>query len=80
MFTVELEYDYALIRTLDEQDRHEDVEVVIGDEGEVFILQFNESTQKNSVIAMSLQQLVDLYAAMDSPEGLFGLEVKSGKQ
>ena len=80
MFTVELEYDYALIRTLDEQDRYEDVEVVIGDEGEVFILQFNESTQKNSVIAMSLQQIVDLYAAMDSPEGLFGLEVKRGKQ
>jgi len=80
MFTVELEYDYALIRTLDEQDRHEDVEVVIGDEGEVFMLQFNESTQKNSVIAMSLQQLVDLYAAMDSPEGLFGLEVRRGKQ
>ncbi len=80
MFTVELEYDYALIRTLDEQDRHEDVEVVIGDEGEVFMLQFNESTQKNSVIAMSLQQLVDLYAAMDSPEGLFGLEVNRGKQ
>jgi hypothetical protein len=80
MFTVELEYDYALIRTLDEQDRYEDVEVVIGDEGEVFMLQFNESTQKNSVIAMSLQQLVDLYAAMDSPEGLFGLEVRRGKQ
>ena len=80
MFTVELEYDYALIRTLDEQDRHEDVEVVIGDEGEVFILQFNESTQKNSVIAMSLQQLVDLYAAMESPEGAFRLEVNRGKQ
>ena len=80
MFTVELEYDYALIRTLDEQDRYEDVEVVIGDEGEVFMLQFNESTQKNSVIVMSLQQLVDLYAAMDSPEGLFGLEVNRGKQ
>ena len=80
MFTVEFEYDYALIRTLDEQDRHEDVEVVIGDEGEVFMLQFNESRQKNSVIAMSLQQLLDLYAAMDSPEGLFGLEVRRGKQ
>ena len=80
MFTVEFEYDYALIRTLDEQDRHEDVEVVIGDGGEVFMLQFNESRQKNSVIAMSLQQLLDLYAAMDSPEGLFGLEVRRGKQ
>ena len=80
MFTVELEYDYALIRTLDEQDRYEDVEVVIGDEGEVFMLQFNESTQKNSVIAMSLQQLVDLYAAMESPEGAFRLEVNRGKQ
>ena len=80
MFTVELEYDYALIRTLDEDDRYEDVEVVIGEEGEVFMLQFNESTQKNSVIAMSLQQLVDLYAAMDSPEGLFQLEVRRGKK
>ena len=80
MYTVELEYDYALIRTLDEEDRYEDVEVVIGEGGEVFILQYNESRQRNSVIAMSLQQLIDLYAAMDSPEGLFQLEVKRGKQ
>ena len=80
MYTVELEYDYALIRTLDEDDRYEDVEVVIGEDEEVFMLQFNENTQKNSVIAMSLQQLVDLYAAMDSPEGLFQLEVKRGRQ
>ena len=80
MFTVELEYDYALIRTLDEEDRHEDVEVVIGEGGEVFILQYNESRQKNSIIAMSLQQLIDLYSAMDSPEGLFQLEVRRGKQ
>ena len=80
MFTVELEYDYALVRTLDEKDRYEDVEVVIGDDGEVFILQYDETRNKNSVVTMSLQQLLDLYAAMDSPEGLFGLEVKSGKQ
>ena len=80
MFTVEFEYDYTLIRTLDEQDRYEDVEVVVGDEGEVFMLQFNESTQKNSVLVMSLQQLIDLYSAMDSPEGSFELEVRSGKQ
>tara|TARA_B100001059_G_C17676199_1_gene497174 strand:+ start:195 stop:437 length:243 start_codon:yes stop_codon:yes gene_type:complete len=80
MYTVEFEYDYAVIRTLDEKDRHEDVEVVIGDEGEVFMLQFNESTMKNSVIVMSLQQLVDLYSAMDSPEGLFQLEVRRGRK
>ena len=79
MFTVELEYDYALVRTLDEKDRYEDVEVVIGDDGEVFILQYDETRNKNSVVTMSLQQLLDLYAAMDSPEGLFGLEVRSGK-
>jgi len=29
---------------------------------------------------MSLQQLIDLYSAMDSPEGAFRLEVKRGKQ
>lgn len=80
MYTVELEYDHALIRTLDEEDRYEDVEVVIDDDGKVFMLQFDERRQKNSVIAMSLQQLVDLYAAMESPEGLFKLEVKRGKQ
>jgi hypothetical protein len=80
MYTVELEYDYALIRTLDEEDRHEDVEVAIGDDGEVFILQYSESLKRNSVIVMSLQQLIDLYSAMDSPEGLFGLEVRRGKQ
>jgi hypothetical protein len=80
MYTVELEYDYALVRTLDEKDRYEDVEVVIGDDGEVFILQYDETRHKNSVITMSLQQLLDLYAAMDSPEGLFGLEVRRGKQ
>ncbi len=79
MFTVELEYDYALVRTLDEKDRYEDVEVVIGDDGEVFILQYDETRNKNSVVTMSLQQLLDLYAAMDSPEGLFGLEVRRGK-
>ena len=80
MYTVELEYDHAFIRTLDEKDRHEDVSVIISDDGRVYIMQYNEKTEKNDVIVMSLQQLVDLYSAMDSPEGAFRLEVQRGKQ
>jgi len=80
MYTVELEYNHAFIRTLDEKDRHEDVSVIISDDGRVYIMQYNEKTEKNDVIVMSLQQLVDLYSAMDSPEGAFRLEVQRGKQ
>jgi len=80
MYTVELEYNHAFIRTLDEKDRHEDVSVIISDDGRVYIMQYNEKTEKNDVIVMSLQQLIDLYSAMDSPEGAFRLEVQRGKQ
>ena len=80
MYTVELEYDHAFIRTLDEKDRFEDVSVIISDDGRVYMMQYNEKTKKNDVITMSLQQLVDLYAAMESPEGAFRLEVNRGKQ
>ena len=80
MYTVELEYDHAFIRTLDEKDRFEDVSVIISDDGRVYMIQYNEKTEKNDVIVMSLQQLVDLYSAMESPEGAFKLEVQRGKQ
>jgi hypothetical protein len=80
MYTVELEYDHAFIRTLDEKDRYEDVSVIISDDGRVYMIQYNEKTNKNDVIVMSLQQLIDLYSAMDSPEGAFRLEVQRGKQ
>ena len=80
MYTVELEYDHAFIRTLDEKDRFEDVSVIISDDGRVYMMQYNEKTKKNDVIVMSLQQLIDLYSAMDSPEGAFRLEVQRGKQ
>jgi hypothetical protein len=80
MYTVELEYDHAFIRTLDEKDRFEDVSVIITDDARVYMIQYNEKTNKNDVINMSLQQLIDLYSAMDSPEGAFRLEVQRGKQ
>ena len=80
MFTVELECDHAYIRTLDERDRHEDVSAIITDDGRVYMIQYNETAKKNDVITMSLQQRIDLYSAMDSPEGAFRVEVKRGKQ
>jgi len=56
------------------------VSVIISDDGRVYMMQYNEKTKKNDVIVMSLQQLIDLYSAMDSPEGAFRLEVQRGKQ
>ena len=40
MYTVEFESDAAVITTLDQDDMHEDVEVILGDDGDVYIRQF----------------------------------------
>jgi hypothetical protein len=80
MYTVEFEFDSVVITSLDEQDRHEDVEVLIADDGAVFVRQFDDSLNRYHLISISLQQLLDLYAAMESTEGAFKLELTRGKQ
>jgi hypothetical protein len=74
MFTIEFEKDAAVIVTLDEEDRFEDVELVLAEEGVVYVRQFDDKMQEHQVIYMSYQQLLDLFAAMQQPEGSYYID------
>ena len=73
MYSVEFEKDAAIITVLSEDDSQEDVEVIIGDNDVVFVRQYQEYKNEHDVIVMTWQQLVDIAAAINSPEGLFRL-------
>jgi hypothetical protein len=67
MFTVEFESDAAVIRSLDTQDGNEDLEVIIGDDGTVFIRQWQDWKDEYDVLCVSFQQLTDILAAINCP-------------
>lgn len=71
MYSVEFEMDSTVITVLDEQDKFEDVEVIIGDDNAVFIRQWDEAMGIHQLVYLSYQQLLDMYLAMHSTEGLF---------
>lgn len=71
MYTVEFEPDASVITSLDETDMCEDIEVIIGDDGIVFLRQFVEELNRNEIISITYQQLLDIMAALKSPEGAF---------
>jgi hypothetical protein len=76
MFTVEFESDAAVITTLDQNDLYEDVEVIFGDEGEVYMRQFEPEMDSYQMLIMSAQQWLDIMAAYKSGEGAYYLGVK----
>ena len=76
MFTVEFESDAAVITTLDQNDLYEDVEVIFGDEGEVYMRQFEPEMDSYQMLIMSAQQWLDIMAAYKSSEGSYYLAVK----
>ena len=76
MFTVEFESDAAVITTLDQSDMHEDVEVIFGDDGDVYMRQFEPDMDSYQMIIMSAQQWFDLMGAYKSSEGSYYLEVR----
>jgi len=78
MFTVEHEYDTTVVTSLDQHDEFEDVEMHFTDDGSVFFRQWDESIDDHHLIAISSQQLLDLWAAMKQSEGLFKIEVRGG--
>ena len=75
MLTVEIDYDCIIITTLDETASYEDVEVVL-DDTTVFIAQYIEDTDRRQVLELSYQQLMDIMAAIDLPEGAYYTKVK----
>ena len=76
MYTVEFESDAAIITTLDQQDMHEDVEVIFGDDGDVYMRQFEPDMEQYQMLIMSAQQWIDLMAAYKSAEGAYYVEIQ----
>jgi hypothetical protein len=77
MYTVEFESDSAIITSLDERAEFQDIKVVIGDDNTVYVTQDDEILG-DSIIAISYQQLLDLIAALKSPEGAFYTRLING--
>ena len=75
MFTVEHESDATVIVALDEKDKFQDVELIVG-AGSVYIRQFDEDMDQYEMIYCSFQQLVDIMAALNSSEGMYFTRVK----
>ena len=71
MYTVEFEPDAAVIISIDESATCEDIEVVIAEDDVVFLRQFVEELNNHQLICISYQQLLDIMAAIKSPEGAF---------
>ena len=71
MYTVEFEPDAAVIISIDESATCEDIEVVIAEDDVVFLRQFVEELNNHQLICISYQQLLDIMAALKSPEGAF---------
>jgi len=75
MFTVEFESDASVITSLDDSDKYEDVEMILADDGTVFIRQFEEGMDEYQLIAMSYQQLLDIITSLQQTEGMFKIEL-----
>jgi flavorubredoxin len=71
MFTVEFEHDASVVRVLDETDQLDDVEMILDDEGIVFMRQWDDSLDKYEMLVMTHQQLLDIVMSLQQTEGLF---------
>lgn len=79
MYTVEFEPRHSIIVSMDESDLFEDVEVGIYDNGTVQIRQFEDMMGDYNVVYISYQQLLDIFSAMSSTEGLFKVEMRRSR-
>ena len=70
MFTVEFQKDASVITVLDETGQYDDVEVIIGEDSEVFIRQFDDENNSYDMIIMTYAQLIDILASLNSTEGM----------
>ena len=78
MLTVEMDFDYTVITTLDETAMFEDVEIVL-DTDVVYISQVLPDSNRAQVLELSYQQLRDILAGMDLPEGAYYVKGKEAR-
>lgn len=77
MYTVEFEHDMITVISLDEYNRYNDIEVTLTDNGSVFISQHDDTLDHTEMLLISYGQLLDIVAAVNSPEGMFRLQRRS---
>ena len=78
MFTVEFDSDASVVTTLVHKGMFEDVEMVIADNGIVYMRQFDEHMDDYQMLFMSLQQFTDILTSYRTPEGMYKV-VPKGK-
>lgn len=76
MYTVEFLHDRVTVVTLDQEDDFNDVEVILTEDGTVFISQHDDQWDSTDMILLSYQQLLDIAASLQSTEGMFRLKVR----
>lgn len=70
MFTVEMDWDETSVTILDQGGEHEDVQFLLY-EDVVYIRQFDNDSNRHTVIEMSPDQFHELMAAMNLPDGAY---------
>jgi hypothetical protein len=74
MFTIEHEFDATVITLVDEGERHLQEDIVVNAfEDCVTIEQFDTRLEQMQKITLSMNQLRDLAAALNLPEGVYHL-------
>ena len=76
MFTVEIDWDETAVTVLDQSGEHEDVQFLLYEDA-VYIRQFDNDSNRHTVIEMSPDQFHELRAAMDLPDGAYLLGDKN---
>ncbi|MEP3345709.1 MAG: hypothetical protein ABJN34_12715 [Litoreibacter sp.] len=77
MFTIEHEFDATLVTLIDEGDRHLQGDVSINAfEDCITVEQLDPHTDRVNKLTISMQQIRDLAAALDLPEGSYRLSGK----
>lgn len=76
MYTVEFESDATIITSLDDTGKYDDVQVIIGDNGGVYLRQFDEVTDEHSIIYISYKQFLEIVTSVNSTEGAYRLEIQ----
>lgn len=73
MYTVEFEHDASIVTSMDEKNKYEDVEVILTDNGTVYIRQFENELDQHQLVVMSYQQLLDIITSLQQTEGMYQL-------
>jgi hypothetical protein len=73
MYTVEFEHDASIITSMDEANKYEDVEMILADDGTVFIRQFESELDQHQLVIISYQQLLDMITSLQQTEGMYQL-------